>query len=360
MGVSETGPLRVAVLPDLVGTNPYLDSLNQALERRGIAVARGGTLDRRRVSAARGHLDVVHLHWLEYLFFGSGGRLRKTASMYAQGLRFVAALRALSETDVRLVWTVHNARPHQLHHPQLYELIRRAVVINADALVVHSHYAAERVREWAGVGSEIHVVPHASYIGDYPESKRTPGQVRTNLSIPTDAFVYLLFGHVLRHKQIPDAIGAFRRLSAPDARLVIAGSPSDSSSSREVQAAAEGDPRVIVRLESVSDADVGALHRAADAVVLNYSDVFSSGALMLALTFGLPVVAPAKGSATEIAPPPATVPFGPGGLGDALLEVRTRTAARRKAALAAAGRQTWDRMARQLEQVYRGQAASRA
>ena len=92
---------------------------------------------------------------------------------------------------------------------------------------------------------------------------------------------------------------------------------------------------------------------AADAFVLNYGEVFSSGALLLALAFGLPVIAPERGSATELAPPPATVPFREGALTEALSRARVDYHARRAAARAASMVPSWDRTAALLENAYR-------
>ncbi len=88
-------------------------------------------------------------------------------------------------------------------------------------------------------------------------------------------------------------------------------------------------------------------------MILNHREIFSSGALLLALSQGRPVVAPAGGSTPEIVQSAALVSFDPGGLPEALEEVRRGDQnERRAAALGAAGRWSWDAMADQLISLY--------
>jgi beta-1,4-mannosyltransferase len=86
-----------------------------------------------------------------------------------------------------------------------------------------------------------------------------------------------------------------------------------------------------------------------------YPEVFSSGALLLALSHGLPVVAPRESSAPEVAEPPALEAFEPGDLTAALARVSDATQpSRREAALDAARRQSWDIAAARVRDAYCG------
>jgi len=57
--------------------------------------------------------------------------------------------------------------------------------------------------------------------------------------------------------------------------------------------------RVIERIEFIPDADTEMYFKAADALVLPYTEVFQSGVLFLAYSFGLPVIATSVGSFSE-------------------------------------------------------------
>ena len=91
-------------------------------------------------------------------------------------------------------------------------------------------------------------------------------------------------------------------------------------------------------LREIPDTEVVGLHRAADAGVLAYRDVFSSGALLLALSCGFPVVVPDEGTAREIAGDDACERFAQGGLAAAMERMRAADAEARSAHAAAVAR----------------------
>ena len=351
-------PLRVVMFPDLVSPDPYCQLLDGALRRRGLDVRRGRQLDPDFARDAAGRVDVVHLHWIELLFW-PGGRtpMRQLASMRSQARRATSALEILRDAGVRVVWTVHNP-PSLLESsfPAVHRRLQRDVVQRADMVLAHSHHAAAQVRRLLSPMAPVRVVPHGGYAGVYPAARESRAHTRRRLGLHPDAFVYLMFGTVRTYKRVPEAIRAFRLLSDRDARLLMAGAPATAATA--IQRAAAGDPRVRLELRTIPDYEVAELFGAADAFVLNYDEVFSSGALLLALAFGLPVVAPERGSATELAPPPATIPFAEGGLTQALGEARLDHDHRRAAARAAALVPSWDRTAALLENAYRDSLAS--
>jgi glycosyltransferase involved in cell wall biosynthesis len=87
--------------------------------------------------------------------------------------------------------------------------------------------------------------------------------------------------------------------------------------------------------------------------------VFSSGALLLALSFGLPVVAPYVGTAAELVGTEAGELFRPGGLTAALGSARTADhPARAAAATAVARRYGWDRVGTETAALYRAVATN--
>jgi beta-1,4-mannosyltransferase len=326
---------------------PYLRLLHGALAERGVRLLELGSV--READPAK--VDVVHLHWLEYLV--RGGRLRGLV----RGVRFAAALRRLRRSTTTVVWTVHNLRPHDRHNPFVEKLVTRAALRHADTVIAHSGYAARRMAETYGSERAIEVVPHGNFVGFYPPASRSREEVRGELGLPHGAFTFLIFGQVRRYKRIPEAIRAFRTLADPDARLVVAGAVRDTSLRAELAKAAAGDARVLLRLEHIPDDRVAELHDAADAYVLPYRQVFSSGALLLALSLGLPAVVPWEGSA-EIAGPPALEPFDEGRLPDALRAIRRGDLAeRRRAARAAAARFDWEPIADRTFELYKGAAS---
>lgn len=96
--------------------------------------------------------------------------------------------------------------------------------------------------------------------------------------------------------------------------------------------------------------------QASDVVVLPFVATLTSGTLILALSWGCPVIAPALGCLPETVSPAAGIlddPAVPGALASALLAIRgadLRAAA--SAALACARRFDWDRIAALTLEAY--------
>jgi glycosyltransferase involved in cell wall biosynthesis len=348
-----SGPLRVASFPPPLETNPYQQLLHAALRRRGVSfVEVPARLSPLGVWRARHDVDVVHLHWLELLAFAHRPAL-ETPRNLLRATQLWLALLTLALSGVRVVWTVHNARPHEPRHPRAYRLLARTAATVADAILVHSRHAAVAVARDLRPRGEVVVAYHGPYTGWYAADDRPVEDVRHEIGVPAGAFTYLMFGMVRRYKRVPDAVRAFSAFPADDVRLVVAGSVHDEGLREELESLAAADPRVVLHLRWIGDEEVGTFHRAASAVVLAHREIFSSGALILAWSFGVPVVAPAGGALDELAVPGAVEAFGEGELTRSLLRARKGDPQQRSAAArSAAERHTWEQMADAVLRAY--------
>ena len=338
------------VFPRLDPSNPYQALLAESLRRHGIESDTGPRLIP-SWAATVPREDAVHLHWVEFLIFSKrGGRLFGGLFMTVRAVRMIVALAILRLRGLPVVWTVHNLAPHESRHRRLERTTLRIVSRLATTLHVHSQWARERVVSELRVHdlSKFRVAPHGNYIKSYGQSQSRLASRRI-LGLPGSAHVYLIFGAVRTYKRIPETIHAFGRLADPEALLVIAGRVIDASLRERIEQMADEDPRVILRLTFVPEDAIASLFGAADAAILNYEEVFSSGALMAALSMGTPVVAPVGGTTAEIASPPAIETFEGAGLAQALRRVvQGDPQPRREAALEAARRCDWDTVASQL------------
>jgi glycosyltransferase involved in cell wall biosynthesis len=82
--------------------------------------------------------------------------------------------------------------------------------------------------------------------------------------------------------------------------LVIAGGPSTERGIAEALERAAVHPTVLIHARKIPAGEMQIFLRAADVAVMPYLRSLNSGALMLALTFGLPVVVPAGGGLAEV------------------------------------------------------------
>jgi glycosyltransferase involved in cell wall biosynthesis len=328
---------RVAMLPRRLATNPYCDLLSEHLEKFGVEVVDGRS-GVRWLLAARRRVRVLHFHWPERHF--QRGRLESA-------LGFAARLLLARALGYRLVWTVHNLGPHE--GTTLGDRCVRATLRGVATLVVHCA-SARRALGRAGAGA--FVIPHGNYLGRYPNGiGRAAARIR--LGLDPESQVLLAFGQVRPYKGLGGLCRAFTAVDVPTARLLIAGEPVAGG---EQALAAVTDPRIRVVPRHVPDGEVQVFFNAADWVVFAYRDVLTSGAAMLAFSFGRGIVAPRRGCLGELGSSGAAILYGPDEP-DALAEALRRAlasdataAGERAARLARAA--SWDTIARRHLAAY--------
>lgn len=353
-------PMRVLSLPDYSRDNPYQRLLAAGLAGEGVRSV-GGRPGRRQpfpilVAWVRaGRPRVLHLHWTHEYLKGSAGPSR------INQLRFLGQLRALRRLGVRIVWTMHNLGGHDGLRHASEMAVHRDLVGLADAVLCHCTAAREAAIATYGLGAtdaaKLHVVPHGSYVGAYPDAV-SRAEARTRLGLPESGPVLLFLGAVRGYKGTDELVAAFGALDDPAARLLIAGKPRGEGIAARLAGAAAADRRIVLALRYVPDDELQVWLSAADVVVLPFRDILTSGSAILALSFGRPVVAPALGCLPETVPADAGVLYdadAPGGLEAAMRAALDRDlAAMGAAARARAEELAWGPIAAATAALYRG------
>ncbi|MCC6832857.1 MAG: glycosyltransferase [Thermoleophilia bacterium] len=302
-----------------------------------------------------GRPRVLHLHWTHEYLKGAAGPTR------VGRWRFMSQLRLLRRLGVRIVWTMHNLGGHDGSRHPSEMAVHRELVGLADAVICHCSAAREAAIAAYGLGpaeaAKLHVVPHGSYVGAYPDGL-AKAEARVRLGLPADGPVLLFLGAVRGYKGTDELVAAFRAIEDPSARLLIAGRPRGAGIEERLAGAAAIDRRIVVALRFIEDAELQVWLRAADLVVLPFRDILTSGRAILALSFGRPVVAPALGCLPETVPPTAGVlydPAAPDALSGALRTALSGDlAAMGAAARARAEALDWGPIAAATAALYRG------
>lgn len=282
--------LRVAMF-STVRLNPYVSLLASGI-REAAPDIRLDLLTRLTLPwclRERRQYDIIHIHWAELQY-----KSNSTLARWQRFGSFMAALMFANRCGMKLVYTVHNLSQHEGRHDRLNRWANHALFARADAVHLHNQSVTEAIRPLLGEKCKLFVIPHGSYVGYYPDQVARE-EARERLGIRQDAFVYLSLGGLRPYKGIEDLIAAFSALDGEDLRLVIAGHAHEPAYARQVQAQTAGDPRIAAFLEHVPDEKVQIYMRAADVCVFPYRRVTTSGAAILALSFGLPIIAPAIG-----------------------------------------------------------------
>ena len=282
---------RIACL-SIAPWNPYLRLLYEALAAEGFERVEQPRLSLRWLWRARSRARFLHFHWPESQYrFGRGpAGLRPLLSRLKLAV-FASRLATARLLRYRLVWTVHQVYPHESLDRDVDRHGARLLAGACDLLVAHDRWTAEEIAaKLPRRPKAIAVVPHGSYIGVYPEG-RPRDDVRRDLGLPQDSFVFLCFGELRGYKEIELLLAAFSSVSQPSARLVVAGNMKDARIGATVRAAAETDARIVTVPGFIPEARVAELFQACDAAVLPRGEPGTSGSLILALSLGLPVVA---------------------------------------------------------------------
>lgn len=278
------------MLPDYRADNPYQELLARALREQGMEVQ--FPVGYRRVFPITRALrdceprpNVVHLHWLAP--YTKGNNLF-TAIIYR--LKLQTDLWLSRQLGARLVWTVHNLQPHESRYPKLDRWARRRLVRMVDVRIVHSEAARATCSQEYDVEIEKFVViPHGHY-RDYYGEPLEKAAARKLLALPQDKIVILCFGMIRPYKGVELLLEAWD-LPPEKHLLLIAGQPADDATEARITEFARK-PGIHLMLRRIEDNEIASVFSAADLAVFPFTGGLTSGSLLLALTYGLPVIGP--------------------------------------------------------------------
>jgi glycosyltransferase involved in cell wall biosynthesis len=285
--------MKVLIYPNWVSNNYYLTLLTKNLEHNGAEIhfcPNLSVLD--TLSKESKGMDVVHLHWVPFLF---GTEHTNWFKFLFFNLKFYLDLFFIKKIKKkRLVWTIHNLYAHENHHFEAEKRASRYLARCCDVLISHSKSEIPRIAAAYGVPeSKIVFIPHGHYIGRYAEGMSRQ-EARKRLGLADDDFVFLYFGIIRRYKGLDHLIHAFQALDFDNKKLLIAGNAYDKGFWDEIKDQCTGD--IIANPTFIPDEDVQLYMNAADAVVLPFTNVLTSGSAILAMSFHKMVIAPRLGA----------------------------------------------------------------
>jgi len=243
-------------------TNPYVRLLTSAVAEQ----VNVQYFSWRR--ALLGSYDVFHVHWPEALV-----RRRTLQGRIACRL----LLRRLAVSRTAIVRTEHNLRPHESGN--LYErILLRLLDRLTTAWIV--------MNETASVGplNKLHFIPHGHYMDWYKVGADFPAKRKNRL---------LMFGLIRPYKGIEELIRAFEALNIDAGfELEVMGKPQNPSYAQELLASVASVPNIVTEFRHIPDNELSRAIAEAALVILPYKAMHNSGALLLALSLGTPVLVP--------------------------------------------------------------------
>ena len=262
---------------------PYRDVFGKAPAwLRGIRHLRGSV--RALLGARLGGTRLSHFHFFHV------GPLELFSVLLARSL------------GMKVVVTAHDVQPfvESLSVPWMAAGAYRM----STRVISQSRTAEEELATLLGVpGTRIDVIPHGSYL---PFISEVPTQeaARARLGLPEGAKVLLFFGQVKEVKGLDLLVRAMPQVlrEHPEAVLLVAGRvwKDDFRRYRKQIEALGISENCVLHIRFIPDADVAAYYTAADVVVLPYRRIYQSGVLLMAMSYGKPVVASDLPGMTEV------------------------------------------------------------
>ncbi|WGV15927.1 glycosyltransferase family 4 protein [Fuscovulum ytuae] len=237
------------------------------------------------------------LLWIHSEASFSWGRT-STKELEASYRSYMQSLDRWSAKGGKLVWTVHDDGLH-LSDPDLRRIqdIRKMLRQMADFVHVHSEAAKNVVIKEFGVDAQrIIVVKHPSYAPLYQDVQIDPSGAEK-----TTRRRLLCFGHIKAYKDYQGLAESLDTLGTNSFdMLTIAGKPSpDVILPIDIY---KKNLRLELHLGFIPDEAVPKLFANTDFLVLPYRQSLTSGAVALAMGFGVPVIAPNLGGMYDSVP----------------------------------------------------------
>lgn len=209
----------------------------------------------------------------------------------------------------KIVLTAHNV--NQARRDSKDSLLNRTTLRIQYRLCDHIFVHTQKMK--SELCQDFHVAQKAVTVirhpinNAFPDTHLTPSEAKQTLGLGDEEKAILYFGRIRPYKGIEQLLAAFKLLSANgqvNYRLIIAGEPKKGSEEylHEIQQTIKREfnqGQVITRIQFIPDDEMELYLKGADVLVLPYKEIFQSGVLFLAYSYGLPVVATDVGSFRE-------------------------------------------------------------
>jgi len=207
----------------------------------------------------------------------------------------------------KLIFTAHNVniRKRDCTDTWLNRFSLRVQYQLVNHIFVHTERMKQELLSDFGIQERKVSVIHFGINNTVPNTGMTTLNAKGMLGISTSDKTLLCYGQIAPYKGLEYVVAAFAELLKRDRsyRLIIAGRPKwnqdywNQIAQRIIDTGIQH--RVIQRIEHVPDDETELYFKAADVLVLSYTQVFQSGVIFLGYSFGLPAIAADVGTLRE-------------------------------------------------------------
>lgn len=175
----------------------------------------------------------------------------------------------------------------------------------ADAVIAHNNISRQELIDQIGLpAAKIHVIKHGNH-ADYVRSDVTRDNSRQKYGLESDDFVIVFFGQIKEVKGVDVLLKAMPLVKAQvgkRVRLLIAGKvwKDDFSKYQALIDQHQLGDVVQLHIRYVPDEELPYFYAAADVMALPYKRIYQSGVVLMAMSFGKPVLVSNIAGMTEV------------------------------------------------------------
>jgi len=247
---------------------------------------------------ALGEKSVLHHHWFEI----------RNLKMLLNSIWKICSISLYRLAGGKVVWTAHNIEPHFQGFRRLNLIFRRFWAKLPHKIHVHCQQAV------AVMSPLLHVNEDKFFVAEHPvypakiipknnarEMLRNIIPERSNLSEKT---VYLMFGYIAAYKGIREIVEIFRDLPL-DRMLIIAGpvKKNETAYFQQLQKLKKGKPNIILLKKYIPNEEMSIVLSAVDYAIFNFSNILTSGSVVLAQCYKKKIIIPNIGCLQEMSGP---------------------------------------------------------
>ena len=278
--------MKIIIIPH---NHEYIEKLKEAMEKEGHMVyllkpfhySTPSNFLKIILLRMKGY-KIIHLHWI-YIFPFSF--LMKFFVIFSKMLGY------------KVVWTIHNILPHESTKKDVKK--SRWLYGNVDYKFIHYKSNLERLKNTLHVElKDIEVIFHPVFVGSYP-NEISNREAKRELKIPENKKVLLCFGMIRKYKGMELFADALEKLG--DEYIgIIAGKGVSEEVLKYLKEKEKRLDNLLVVDEYIQDDKIQVYFNACDVVVLPYTNITTSGVVLLAYAFGKPVITTNLGGMPEV------------------------------------------------------------
>lgn len=173
--------------------------------------------------------------------------------------------------------------------------IKKIIFKYSNFVIVHNEFSQNELKKSLVFNpiseAKIKLIKHGGFL-NLPDPEITKTIARNKLELSQSKKYVLFFGQIKKTKGLDALIKAFSKIEDPNIELIIAGKVwhDDFSVYQELIDEYKLNSRVLLNIRYISNDEREMLFKASDLLVLPYTEIYQSGVLLMALSFGVPVI----------------------------------------------------------------------